>query len=348
MLLRSALALLSLVVVGAAAPPSPNALRHLEQNGYQYIEDLSGHWTTYISCFKVKIQDDNDDDAEGNSYFYNGKYHAQYQTYAAFHLCSNNECDECDKSTGYVTDLADYLETKVEFAQDYCNACQNQCRRRRHLEEEEEEEDDGNDGDAVADCNTCKSECSGLWNPGNNYDEANYLDCQQGQYGDEIQYYQAPTCDDGKIVMGLFYDEDCTVASKADLEVAFNYDTFTAVETMCTSCDGNDDVCADLYQDASHCYGTSEMQGDGGNQVCKKYEQAVREVTYARRKRKYHIRGVVIAVAVLLVVGIFLTHTYFIRHRNKDVNDKSIPLSKFDHGASVHEPQTSSPQVTMT
>mmetsp|Transcript_6931 Transcript_6931/g.11471 ORF Transcript_6931/g.11471 Transcript_6931/m.11471 type:complete len:417 (+) Transcript_6931:68-1318(+) len=129
----------SITCVGAQGFP----LRRLEESG-DGDKDFSGLYAKYSNCFRVKIQDDNDDDAEGNSYFYNGKYYAQYATYAAFHMCSADECgkDSCDSSTGYVTDLETYLESNVEFVQEYCNACVNQCRRRLEDEAEEEEEDE--------------------------------------------------------------------------------------------------------------------------------------------------------------------------------------------------------------
>jgi len=318
----------SITCVGAQGFP----LRRLEESG-DGDKDFSGLYAKYSNCFRVKIQDDNDDDAEGNSYFYNGKYYAQYATYAAFHMCSADECgkDSCDSSTGYVTDLETYLESNVEFVQEYCNACVNQCRRRLEDEAEEEEEDE----EMYVDCDSCANQCSLFQGSDDGYDEANYLDCQAGYNDGETQYYQAPTCDSqGNIVIGMFYDEDCTVKSNAAMETEFKYETFGTVESMCAPCYGNDEICEELYDDATHCAGSSVTQGgDGDNTICKKYADAVREVTYARRKKKSHFFPVFVTVLILSGLCCFLSHTYFIRHRNK-ANEKSIPLSRFDHGTS--------------
>ena len=98
MLLRLAwaLALTTTTTATAVAAQQGSSLRFLEDAG---DKDFSGSYAKYSNCFRVKIQNNNDDDAEGNSYFYNGKYYAQYETYAAFHLCSANECgkDSCDR-----------------------------------------------------------------------------------------------------------------------------------------------------------------------------------------------------------------------------------------------------------
>lgn len=329
MLLRLvwALTLSTTAVVGQGLIP----MRHLEEDSGDGNKDFSSLYAKYSNCFRVKIQQDNDDQVEGNSYFYNGKYYAQYETYAAFHLCSGNTCgsDSCERSTGYVTDLKTYLESNVEFVQDYCNACSNQCRRRLEDEEEEEEEE------MYVDCSTCGNQCSRFTGSDDGYDEADYLDCQAGYNDGETQYYQAPSCDSqGNIVIGMFYDEDCTVKSNTAMQIEFDYETFLTVESMCAPCNGNDEICEELYDDATHCYGSSVAQGgDGGNTICKKYNDAIRERTYAKRKSKRNIFPVFIGVTVLSFMFCFLSHTYFIRHRNK-ANEKSIPLSRFDHGTS--------------
>lgn len=278
--------------------------------GYEYIDDLSGSYAKFSTCFRMKIQDDdNDDGSEGNSYFYNGKYYAQYETYAAFRLCSSDDCssDKCDLSTGYVTDLQTYLQANVAFVQNYCNACDNMCGRRSL-------EDAGDDDDAAAqvvvNCDTCQNECSNLGS-GNGYDEADYLDCQASPRMNG--YYQAPSCDEGKLVMSLFHDEDCTVKSHTDLDMDFNYNTFGTVQNMCAGCYGNDDVCADLYEDSTHCYGNKAMAGDGDNNVCKRYH-STRERTYAKSKSKFPVTGFLVTFVILGCAACFVSHTYYIRH----------------------------------
>lgn len=340
MLLRLAwaLALTTTTTATAVAAQQGSSLRFLEDAG---DKDFSGSYAKYSNCFRVKIQNNNDDDAEGNSYFYNGKYYAQYETYAAFHLCSANECgkDSCDASTGYVTDLNTYLESNVEFVQEYCNACSNQCRRR--LEDAAEEEE------MYVECDTCSDQCALFQGNDDGYDEANYLDCQAGYNDGETQYYQGPTCDSsGNIVIGMFYDEDCTVKSNAALDnhMEFKYETFGTIESMCAPCDDNEEVCGDLYDGATHCAGSSASNGNGDNTICKKYYDAVREVTYARRKRKRNFVPIFVTLLILSCTFCFLSHTYFIRHRNK-ANEKNMPLSQSDYQGSPNT-QTKLPPVS--
>lgn len=289
-------------------------------DSYQYLDDLSGKYASYKTCFRLKYSD-NDDDNEGNTYFFNGKYYARYLHYAAFQLC--NECgSDCDESTGYVTDLETYLETLTEFVQNYCAACTNQCRRR--LEDEQEDEDD--DNDVTVDCNICADQCSLYGSASSGYDEANYLECQAGYNDGETQYYQSPTCNtnDGTIVMGLFYDDECSVKSQESPEFSFDYHTFGTIQSMCVDCSENDDTC--LYADSTHCYGTQVMQGDD---VCKKYSEAVSTITYAARKKKFHILPKILTFLIVVGFAGFLSHAYFIRHRDK----KNIPLATLDHSA---------------
>eukprot|EP00547_Thalassionema_nitzschioides_P003574 CAMPEP_0194208804 /NCGR_PEP_ID=MMETSP0156-20130528/7148_1 /TAXON_ID=33649 /ORGANISM="Thalassionema nitzschioides, Strain L26-B" /LENGTH=337 /DNA_ID=CAMNT_0038935841 /DNA_START=63 /DNA_END=1076 /DNA_ORIENTATION=+ len=336
--------LLALAVLGSAAASN---IRVLEEEGYQYIEDFSGYYAKYSTCFKVKIQDNNDDQVEGNSYFYNGKYHAQYNTYAAFKLCEDNSCGEdvCDSSIGYVTELQNYLENNVEYVQGYCNACNNKCGRRL--------EDNGDDDDEYeVDCDTCANQCDLLNAGGDGEDEANYLECQESFYDGDIQYYQAPACVNGKIVIGVFYDDECTVNTKVEPAIEFNYNTFGTVEGMCAACYGNDEVCENLYEDSLHCNGATPFDENEDSTMCKKFYNNVREVTYATRKRDLNFWGPILT-GIFLIFGCgFCAQTYYIRHRNKaTVDEKSVSLSKFDHGESGppgKEQPISNPEIALT
>lgn len=162
-----------------------------EQNG-----DVS-YDIRFNKCFRIKIVEDNDDD--GNSYFYNGAYRSQSMSFASFYACETG-CGMCDYDSGFVTPLADYLEDNVEFVQGFCNQCLYQCNQRR-LE-------DGNGG---VDCNACKHYCYGQ---GSGNDETEYLNCQAAfQDNEGLQYYAGPTCgDDGSIVIGTFYDSEYRTA----------------------------------------------------------------------------------------------------------------------------------------
>lgn len=297
-------------------------------DGYKYIEDLTGYYASYKTCFRVKISN-NDDDAEGNSYFYNGKYYAKYQRYVAFNLC--NKCgSNCDESTGYVTDMDNYVQTMAGFVKDYCEECDAKCGRR--LEDEPAEDN--------IDCSTCASQCSiySSASDGGN-DEANYLNCQAGYNDGSTQFYQSPTCHEGTIVMGLFYDNACTVKSDQKPEMQFDYHTFRTIEKMCFDCSYGDDAC--LYDSSTHCYGSAAVYGDD---VCKKYSEAVRTVTYSARKKKWNVLPGIIAFLVIGVIGSFLVHTYYIRHRDK----KTIPLAHLDHGSNEASPQDASTLPALT
>ena len=100
-------------------------------------QDLSMFQLHTGVCFRVKMESDNDDD--GNSYFYNGAYRAQYSRYISYQLCS--ETYGCQD---YVTDLDDYLENTVNYVQNLCNSCAKTCGRLRRLEEEQDDDNNNN------------------------------------------------------------------------------------------------------------------------------------------------------------------------------------------------------------
>lgn len=348
---RLLLWLLPLVVVASLSTTEVNSSKDLTpfrrflEDGGNNNKNYDNMYTSFVKCFRVKI-DNGNDDSEGNSYFYNGKYYAQYQTYVAFRLCSSNSCgDSCDGSIGYIMDLRDYLDSNVQFVQNYCTSCSQQCRRR--LEDAKQEEEEEEQYYVEPDCNTCKNYCSRYGSSNGGYDEANYLECQAVQVDGDIQYYQAPSCENGDIVMGLYYDEDCTVRSNAEVEGEFNYDTFYTVQGMCNACQNNDAVCADLFNDVSaECYSDGQA-GNDNNAVCKRYREAVRERKYSKSKRTLNVVPFFVTLFILGFVFAFLAQTYFIRHRNKD-SEKKVPLSSADHGASLAQQEQPSaiPPIT--
>jgi hypothetical protein len=295
---------------------------------YKYIDDLTGYYASYKSCFRVKVNED--DDSEGNSYFYNGKYYARYNRYVAFQLC--NKCgDNCDDTTGYVTDLDNYVKTMAYYVKDYCTACQN-CRRRLNGEEE----------DIYVDCSTCTKKCS-VFNSASNggNDAVDYLKCQAADNDGNTQFYQAPTCVDGVIQMGLFYDNECTVKTNQKPETLFDYRNFETIESMCFDCSSGNDIC--MYNDATHCVGSTTMKGDQDGDVCKKYSESVKEVVYSARKKKWNILPGILTFLIVASIFGFLSHTYYIRHR-----DKKIALSTQDHSSDVPSPNTTSDLPVLT
>lgn len=174
----------------------------------RFLEDYAtASHMQFGKCVRIKVQENNDDD--GNSYFYNGAYRSQYLSYASFYLCDG--CGSCNTNTEYVTSLESFLESSVEYVQEYCNQCSEQCRRR--LEDVDQQDGgydgyDGNAGGGEVDCSSCSSNCQSYGNSGNSgSDESQYLYCQASFEDDGIQIYSAPTCGgSGGLVMGLFYD----------------------------------------------------------------------------------------------------------------------------------------------
>ena len=184
---------LALPAVAAAMTTTVRRLEDYDMNGY----------FKFSKCLRVKIVEDNDDD--GNAYFYNGAYRSQSLAYASFVKCDS--CDSsCDITTAYVAELDGVLEEALGYSQGYCQACAAACRRR--LDEEAEDEDEGNEYNFNVNCKTCSDECYYMNNAGNGMDESEYLDCQYQFTDDEgLDYYGAPTCSaNGLMTMGLFYD----------------------------------------------------------------------------------------------------------------------------------------------
>uniref|UniRef100_A0A7S2AAE9 4Fe-4S ferredoxin-type domain-containing protein n=1 Tax=Trieres chinensis TaxID=1514140 RepID=A0A7S2AAE9_TRICV len=333
----AALAALSL---GTDAVSGQRILEDANGNQYQYLNDLSSYHTQFGMCVRVKIP--NDDDGEGNSYFYNNRYHAQFVPYASFHVCENSGCgSSCDYTTHYATDLATYLEANVDYIQNYCGACAAQCRRRR-LEDQEEEEE----YDMYADCSTCGNQCALLLGNGRGgTDETNYLECQEAYADDDgIQYFSGPQCSsDGNLVIGLFYDDECSVKASSAYDLDFAFNTFETIETMCVDC-SQDDTCDDLYGDSLHCRNGVASGQDEDIPVCKTLSRASKEWTFAER-RKSHTGTIIYSILAISFVGLFffLSYTYFVRHQSKVVltsleyGDVVSPATDYVAGANLPE-----------
>lgn len=167
----------------------------LSQAAARFLEDGSSYSMKFNRCFRVKVQEDNDDD--GNSYFYNGAYRAKSAYYASVNTCDSG-CGTCDSSTSYVVELNEYINDQVDYVQNYCYSCQQNCRRR--LEDANQQ--------VQVDCDTCYNACSAIINGSGGNDETQYLGCQAAyQDSNGLQLYVGPTCDtNGGIALGLFYD----------------------------------------------------------------------------------------------------------------------------------------------
>jgi len=272
----------------------PVATRHLEAengNSYAYLDDISGYSIQYSSCVRVKLPNEYEDDrTEGNEKFYNGRYHAQYQRYATFHLCQNDgtKCT-CDTSVEYTTDMNEFLQNSLDYFDNYCT------------------------GD---DCTNYYSD---------DKDESAYLECTAGyQDQDGTQYYYAPQCDDNSngIVIGVFYDDECTIKTKNSAP-DLKYYKFQTIQETCVSC-AQTDLCNDLYQGSYHCLDGNEASGmqEDDNNVCNTVKKYLYNHDYSgvksRRSGEKAFLRVFFTLLALSFVGsvIFLVYTYYIRHRN--------------------------------
>ena len=332
--MRRSLVFLAAAAVSIDALPSPSRdvrsapliSRRLDDGGgssYNYLNDVSGYSMVFGKCVRVKIPQNNDDEeAEGNSYFANGRYHAQYTNYASFYLCdsdSSSSCSSCDFSIEYVTDLENYLEASTNYVKGLCNACSAYCRRQlEDAAEEEEEEEDGGDvyNYQSLDCSTCSKQCSNL-NNNEGADETNYLECQEASDDGDIQYFSAPQCGSGNnIIIGLYYDDECTVKTSKELDYGFTYPTFHLVEDGCFNC--VDGLCGDLYDESLHCqngYNMNQGADDQDMPVCRTYK-SMEDRTYNKRRKQLKFMPFIILAVVLVSLLVFGSYTYYIRHKN--------------------------------
>jgi hypothetical protein len=273
----------------------PMATRYLQDesgNSYAYLDDVSGYSIQYHSCVRVKLPTDNEDDqAEGNVYFYNGRYHAQFQRYATFHLCRNDgmQCS-CDESVEYTTEMNQFLKKTLQYFDNYCT----------------------------------EGDCGNYYN-GDYEDESQFLACSMGhQDEDGNQYYYAPQCDDSSsgIVIGVFYDDECTIKTKNSAP-DFKYFKFQYVQNTCVDC-AEAGYCDEIYQDSYHCINGKEASGKQGSDldVCGTVKKLLYNHEYNSVRTRHSGEKVFLIVFFSLValsaIGgfIFLSYTYYIRHRN--------------------------------
>lgn len=327
-------------------PVSHRSLQDGNGNSYAYLDDLTAYQLQYSNCVRVKVPQEYDDDAaEGNVNFYNGRYHAQYQIFATFHVCGDgnygngNQCYDCDYGVEYTSEVGNYLETTLEFYEEYCEECREACGGRR-LEDEA----------AKVDCNSCSNVCMTFYQGQNDdaaVDESTYVECSEG-YVDEdgIQLYYGPQCsDDGRLIIGTFYDEECTIKTKHDYP-DFGYYKFAAVQGGCLDCstEQGGGACDGLYGDAYHCLNGSDEKGeDDMMSICSTVKKAMTTIDYSGVKKRGRGADMFIKVFFcLLGVGLvggffFLTYTYYIRHRG----EKAAPmLTSEDVHQEEEDPQT--------
>ena len=304
-------------------------------DGDNYNGDLSAFTISQGHCFRMKIENNNDDD--GNAYFYNGAYRSQYKRYISYLMCmtGTNTCHE------YVIDLNDYLEQTVPFVQTWCAACAASCRRQLHGSRGLEDADGMN-----VDCSTCSSDCKMLnsdkGNSGN--DESEFIGCQAAANDENgMQYYTAPQCENDHIVIGRFYDDECTIKTTTSADSGFSYNTFATIERMAIPCNAdNSETCGELYENnVAFCEnGVAENADDqNANNICKAAAASGRVYTYYKKPlfKKTPIVVLTVALCALGCLIGFLSYTYYVRHRRSAI----IPLASLDGAPSTPLPKIS-------
>ena len=309
-------------------------------DGDNYNGDLSAFTITQGHCFRMKIENNNDDD--GNAYFYNGAYRSQYKRYISYMMCmtGTSTCHE------YIIDLNDYLEQTVPFVQTWCSSCTASCRRRLlHGNSRDLEDADGMN----VDCSTCSSDCKMLNNDNGNSggDESDYIACQAAANDENgMQYYTAPQCENDHIVIGRFYDDECTIKTTTSVDNGFSYNTFATIERMAIPCNAdNSETCRELYENiVAFCEnGVAENADDqNANNICKAAAASGRVYTYYKKPlfKKTPIVLLVVAFFGLGVLVGFLSYTYYVRHRRSVM----IPLASLDGAPS--SPPTKLPTIS--
>jgi len=289
----------------AISPAATRTLSDADGNDYAYLQSLSGYSLQYSHCVRVKIPQESDDDAvEGNVNFYNGRYHAQYSIYATFHLCgdgnydSSNQCSAsaCDYDVEYAVPMDEYLQTSLQHWQRSCE----------------------NDGSS-------SSSCSYFGDDAAADDESQYTECVAAFQEDGMQLYYGPQCsDDGSsIVVGVFYDNECTIKTKYE-SPSFEYNKFRAVESGCVDCssDMGQNTCSTFYGGSYHCMNGKDQRGqDDKMSVCSTVKKAMTSVDYSGVRKRHSgadlFLKVFLAFMTLSIVGLFLfaSYSYFYQHK---------------------------------
>jgi hypothetical protein len=239
----------------------------------------------------MKIVSGNSDD-DGNSYFFDGAYRAPYKRYISYLACpavnGANNFSDCHE---YVSGLEDYLKQTVPFVQTYCGTCRATCGNRFRLLADHAASEN-NQMSVTVDCSACVNDCKLLnSNTGNSgKDESIYIGCQaanvNGAEGEEMQYYTAPQCESDHVVIGHFYDEECTLRTSTLSDTLFSYNAFGTIAGLPIDCsrasDNNEhgllmDTCRNLYEASVSCESAQEQHDVA---LCKAAAAAGRVYSY--------------------------------------------------------------------
>jgi hypothetical protein len=203
------------------AVPTAHTLftRSLEQQD-EYEVNIAQYSVKFEQCQFVKAYDDElADDQDSRTVLATKRF-------VLFRLCPNNDCATCNYNYGeYLVDLETYLQSTVEYFQNYqqemCNACQ-ECQNAYQEAQEQEQEEGEDNGERKleqyynVDCSTCYDECQKIENMEDNgyIDATEFLECQMiydPEDDNRLPLYAGPICASGgtKIKIGVFTDEDC-------------------------------------------------------------------------------------------------------------------------------------------
>jgi len=252
--------------------------------------------------------------------------------------------DGYEVCTMYVSDLETFLDPAVQYAQSYCSSCSQSCRRLRTLEEGN---NNGGGYSATADCSTCKQQCSSYLKNSGQSGEANLLDCQlQQNYrrrrldendnnNGQVQYYTGPGCNNGQVVIGQFYDDECSIKA-GNYDGQDGFPLFEALAEIKFDCvNDSSGVCQELIQQSYNCDGNNN--GDDSARLCRAGANASRARSYAHKKPWYLRPGrwmsLIFVAGIAVVVLGFLSYTYYVRHRSV----RKVPMASLDN-------QTPTPQ----
>jgi hypothetical protein len=318
----------SITAVAASSPlsrrTSTRTLNDADGNTYAYLQSLYGYSLKYSHCVRVKIPQEYDDDAvEGNVNFYNGRYHAQYSIYATFHVCgdgnygSSSQCSACDFDVEYAAPMDEYLESSMQYWQRACE----------------------NDGSSSS-CSTFDNE--------NDDDESQYTECVAAFQEDGMQLYYGPQCsDDGGIVIGVFYDNECTIKTKHE-SPSLDYLKFGVVQSGCVDCssDQGQNTCTNLYGEAYHCMSGQDQRGQNDQMsVCSTVKKAMTSVDYSGVKKRHSGKDLFVKVFIsfltLSLIGmlLFFSYSYYYRHKlaERERMEMDHQISSADYNMAGYE-----------
>lgn len=118
----------------------------------------------------------------------------------------------------------------------------------------------------------------------------------------------------------------CTIraSDNSDFMASFAYNTFQAIEKVCTDCD-NSEIC-DEALNAYQCvdgYNKNENLDDSSMKVCKSYKQTMKEWKYAKAKGKSPLPVFLFGLIMVCSFGM-LSYTYYVRHKKAAIGKEQL------------------------